>query len=509
MDRFDDIWKDRFNEEDLPVDDWNTPDDEVWKGILPHVAPQKKEKKRRWWWLWFEVGSLLLIAIVLLLLPSQSDVAVISQDSNQRGVTEISTTATTTSTNDPNIVSTGVNTFNGKNNSSVQSSKSRMESETISVNVSPSNEADVPNGSNVNTLLQMSVYTKRISDIPISNITIANAEIETKTNLKSNSPGFSTLKIFKETKTTQKPLLSGKNDVNEKLSTSMLPSLEALLQERILPTNLAELELLEIVPPSEGKLALGFSTGAVFWKHRISNNYTTLLSPFDFNYEDGLGWQANLNATYAFNEFFEGIIGFQYEQINTKSGHNSDITYSIDNEVDAMNPLNGYALSLATPYGLSGATFNFIRSQDLAANSADLLVDFHSTHVIKNISIPIGMNIFPFGKKNIWVPSVHLGFGTNYLASISNNIQSIETNHDAIQYDDSGTSTFVSPELEKWHFDYRLGLGVTYQLNSKSSLQLNYDWSRGINPIFKLEDYNTRIDRHHLTLGFRTKLGKP
>ena len=283
--------------------------------------------------------------------------------------------------------------------------------------------------------------------------------------------------------------------------------MEVLLQKRILPIHeLSDLKLLDIDFPSPRKVGFGFSTGALLWKHRVSDNYEDLLRPFDFNYQTGLGWQAILDMKIAFNEFFEGVIGFQYEQINTTSGHNSEITYDLDNEADALNPLNGYALSLATPYGLSGSTFNLIRNRDIGVNSADLLVDFHSTHVIKNISIPVGLNIFPFGKKNLWVSSVHIGFGTNYLASISNNIQSIDTHHDAIQYDDSGSSTFVSPELEQWHFDYRLGLGATYQFNSKSSLRINYDWSRGINPIYKFDDYETRIDRHHISIGLTTRL---
>ena len=488
MDRFDDIWKDRFNEEQLPIGDWNTPDDEVWKGILPHVEP-KKEKKRRWWWMWFGIGNLLVLVAIVFLSQNKNE-TVLSQDVKSNEISE-----TSEPTNyDSNIVRTGVDMSEVASSSTQsQSTSPTIDTEIISVNVPPSN--------NIKTKFQKSIYISASKDV----FQQKNIITDTEKAIKLNSPESSTFK-FLETNNGLEISLDGKNEVIDKLSWSMLPSLEMLLQKRILPThNLPELKLLDIDFPSERKIRFGFSTGAVFWKHRISNNYTELLDPFDFNYEDGLGWQANLEMKIPFLKIFEGTIGFQYEQINTKSGHNSDVPYSLDNEMNG-NPLNGYALSLATPYGLSAATFNFIRTQDIGANSADLLVDFHSTHVIKNISIPVGLNIFPFGKKNKWVPSAHIGFGTNYLADISNNIQSIDTNHDAIQFDDSGTSTFVSPELEKWHFDYRLGLGVTYQINSESSFQLNYDWSRGINPIFKFEDYNTRIDRHYISMGFSTKL---
>jgi len=33
MDRFNDIWKNRFNAEEVPVDDWSSPGDAVWSSI--------------------------------------------------------------------------------------------------------------------------------------------------------------------------------------------------------------------------------------------------------------------------------------------------------------------------------------------------------------------------------------------------------------------------------------------------------------------------------------------
>jgi len=225
------------------------------------------------------------------------------------------------------------------------------------------------------------------------------------------------------------------------------------------------------------------------------------LSPFDFNYQDSWGWQTNFSLNFELNNYADAFVGLQFDQVKTTSGHNSELQYNVLEEENPSDPLNGYALSLATPYGLSGATFNFNRGQNLAANEVDLVVDFNSEHLIRNWSLPIGTAIYPLGKKRKFIPSATIGFGINYLAQITNKIQSIETHHDAIQYDDSGTSTFVSPDLEKWHFDYRLGLNAKYELKRNLHLQLNYDWTRGLNPIFKFENYETKIDRHQISLG--------
>jgi opacity protein-like surface antigen len=108
--------------------------------------------------------------------------------------------------------------------------------------------------------------------------------------------------------------------------------------------------------------------------------------------------------------------------------------------------------------------------------------------------------VYPIGRKQLFTPAVTLGFGFNYLSSIANSVNYIETNHDAIQYDAEG-SVFAQPSINNWHYDIRLGLGFQYRLNTYLQVQLSYDWTRGLNPIFQQEAYETRIDRHHLSVG--------
>jgi opacity protein-like surface antigen len=260
-----------------------------------------------------------------------------------------------------------------------------------------------------------------------------------------------------------------------------------------------------ILPDSKSRKVnrffLGVEAGATLWNHKISKDYTSDLALFDFNYQNSWGWQTSVSLGYNLNQYIGVIANFQYDQIETTSGHNSNLKYSIQEEQGINNPLNGYALNLATPYGLSGATFNFNRSQTLATDEVNLVVDFSSRHSIKNFSLPIGTVIYPFGRSKRIIPTLSVGFGLNYLAQITNKIQSIETHHDHIKYDDSGSATFVSPVLEKWHFDYRLGLGLKYKLRKGLHLQIKYDWVKGVSPIFKQNIYETRISRHQVSLG--------
>ncbi|MFK7774796.1 MAG: autotransporter outer membrane beta-barrel domain-containing protein [Saprospiraceae bacterium] len=478
MDRFDDIWKNRFNEEDFSDSDWNTPDEDVWEGILPHVDPEKD--KRSLWMIWLGLGigiSILLISI--LTLNKNSQISTNELDSFGTLISETTEPSNTITTN-------GIgNNISNPNQEPLTNKSTQIINEALTINVSPTKTNKINSS---NTYLKSKTQT-------VFNSTISTDLTPTEINSERN--GTSTLSTSKKLENVI--LEDGmKNKIFEENLIS-IPSLNMFLSvdNFVHPIHISP----EFETKDKRMFSFGFRTGATFWKHRISNDYTSDLSPFDFNYQDGLGWQASFSLNYELNNYFDVFANLQYEQVKTTSGHNSNLTYSVLEEDNSSDPLNGYALSLATPYGLSGATFNFNRGQALASDEVNLLVDFNSEHMIRNLSIPVGVAIYPFGKNQKFIPSARLGFGVNYLAQISNKIQSIETHHDAIQYDDSGSSTFVSPDLEKWHFDYRLGLGLKYELQRNLHLQVNYDWTRGLNPIYKFENYETRIDRHQVSIG--------
>lgn len=475
MDRFDDIWKNRFNEEDISDSDWNTPDENVWEGIIPHVVPEKD--KRSFWMIWFGLGVISILLISIFTLNKNNQTTSIKTDSFGTLISD-STESTYKIIDIEKKAST-------PNKEVLKNKSTQVLNETLAVNVSPRNPIIISSNatylkSETKPVFNSNILTDLISS-EISSVRNENSTLTITKNLENVI-----LKDGMKNKTFEENLIS-------------VPSLDLFLS---LDNSVHPIQISPEFEPKKNKgFLLGFKAGTTLWKHRISNDYTSDLSPFEFNYQDTWGWQTSFSLNYELNNYFDLFANVQYEQVKTTSGHNSNLTYSTLEEENPSDPLNGYALSLATPYGLSGATFNFNRGQNLASDEVDLLVDFNSEHLIKNLSLPIGVAIYPFGKKQKFIPSATLGFGVNYLAQISNKIQSIETHHDAIQYDDSGSSTFVSPDLEKWHFDYRLGLGLKYELQRNLHLQINYDWTRGLNPIYKYQNYETRIDRHQISLG--------
>ncbi|MEM6964833.1 MAG: hypothetical protein AAF573_08720 [Bacteroidota bacterium] len=484
MDRFDDIWKNRFNEEEFPVGDWNTPDEMIWNGITKEIAPKKD--KRRLLWFWLSVGLILILLLSAILLGgSKSSSEVISEKEYGTLISEGSNNSNGIVRLDRDDITAG----DAVNNANAESQR-----QNIVVNISPTENFDKPNVGNIGSVDNSAKLAKRRA--AISNSTFKSpvpnfhqegmiAEIQSK-----EIAGIESVKLN---------LLSSDQLIANSLSTK----LAMLMSNEVAPlsTDVEPVTIFNEEKKATGKFVFGVQSGAVHWVHRISNTYTSDLDPFDFNYKNTWGWQTNLNLNFSINERFDLFTGLQYERVVTQSGHNSILSYDVASEPDPSNPLNAYALSLATPYGFADANFNFNRTQDVSSDIVDLGVDFHSQHLIQNLSLPVGATFYPVGRNNKLMPTVSAGLGINYLVSIRNDIDRIETHHDAIQYDDSGSSNFVQPDVNQFHLDYRVGAGLNYSTNRGWNLQINYNWARGINPIFQQDNYDTRIDRHHLSLG--------
>ena len=219
----------------------------------------------------------------------------------------------------------------------------------------------------------------------------------------------------------------------------------------------------------------------------------------DSNYTDQWAWQIEGSIEYLINDFVGIKTGLQYQRIQNNSGHNSPLAYDPNAESDS-GATNDYALSLATPYGLAPAAFSFSRQDEIGTDAVDLLVDFNSKHTIHNLSVPLGLSIYPLGQRGRWIPELTGAFGLNYILGLDNEIESIQTNHDAIRFEKE-TAALNKQEMEAWHYDLRIGAGLSHRLTNTWELRFQYQWMYGIQPVFQLDAYATRIDRHLLSFG--------
>jgi opacity protein-like surface antigen len=468
MDRFDDIWKNRFNEGDAPIGDWNTPDDDlVWEGIAPHI-PQK-DKRRRYIWLWWAIGLLMLtllgwVAAKQIFASEGADVKNVK--------------------NQPIIEATDLN------------ERTNLMGITLNKDKAESNDNNFTN---------------------IKNQATASLEIAAKANVASNEKSKKTISTAqKYTRIERNRQLSNISSTaaNEKITDKIIEikkqrNINDLSKVPFLDlNNLAQKNMLNstinCLPSDEddhekSKTALSVNAGAVYWQHKISDQYASDLSPFDFNYGDDWGWQTSLLATIDINDYLTPYVGIQYESVSVTSGHNSELNYSTASEQGTNT--NEYTQNLATPYGLSEATFRLDRDENFGEEMTDLTVDFKSKHQIQNWSMPFGLRVYPMGKKQRIQWNASVGMGINYLSSIQNSLDNVDTHHDFIQYSVDSPAIFNSPTIEQWHYDVRLGTGLDYFINNNLKVNFQYNWSKGLNPVFQQGDYATKINRHQLSIG--------
>ncbi|MEM8907757.1 MAG: hypothetical protein AAGD05_07920 [Bacteroidota bacterium] len=505
MDRFDDIWKNRFNEEQLPEDEWINPGEEVWAQIADQIEPRPR-KRRRWIFWLFSLGLVALLSAGWFVWPNSEQRLTEQMEEKSRYVSTNLPTAKT------NLSSTA-------NDSEEQQSTVSTIAPTVTLVQSQSklSTADEP----VATPANIREVSATASSVPASVGHPSIIKQQSITTYNNDRKVFSRFSGSEERVT----LRTTKSSIPAQLTTPNNQNHSLLFEKTFdagieLPTlfaaNLPTTSAWEApqgayqvdwpLPKTHLPIQISLNAGAVYWQHRITEAFQNDFAPFDFNHTDNWGWQVNLGLEIPINSFLGVYTGLQYEQVQVRSGHNSELAYEVVNE-PAEQAKNDYALSLATPYGLTPAEFSFIRTQGLNSEAVNLLVDFESKHLLRNLSIPLGLSIYPMGRKHRIVPVLRAGIGVNYLAGIQNDLNFIQTNHDAISFvKETATVEQQTPYLNRWHLDYRVGLGLNYSLNQNMQVQLNYNWSRGINPIYELNNHATRIDRHFFSVGIQQLL---
>ena len=468
MDRFDDIWKNRFNEgENLP-EDFGTPDDSVWKEIEQSIEAKPKRKG----WLWWLVGMGIFIILFAFLSSkafNKPDIHFSDQSPSQ-----------------PQLISALNEDFGKKNKERKINTEVVLPSEktnrTVSINSKtkkerPSQKAD-------NQFVINEVLVKEFVQTP---------------NISANEMALSENvdEVFDDEKLTEN--LTSQSDLPQIPTLAILQNELSFLEFRS-SIDLPNFSVAKVIEPiqTNSKFSVAPVVGGVFWRHRISEQYTSDLSDFEFNYSDEVGWTSGLKLGMSVGQYFEISTGLQFSQIEVASGHNSEIGY--DPNLENGNNSNNYDdLVLATPYGLTPASFVLNRNSDVGSDEVPLKVDFFSGHTITNFSAPIEIKFSPYGKKRTWQPYVGIGAGFNYISRIQNQIKNIDTHHSAITFDQS-TQSFSNSEIKKTFYDLRGSAGLGYHFSNKNQLNFNYSYARGLNAVFELQQYSTAIDQHYFTI---------
>ena len=489
MDRFDDIWNNRFNSEDLPSEEWSMPDDKVWSSISQEISIE--EKKRPWWMFWLTGLVLLIVTVCVLGLKIDKDEVselsrpVVSSASISQVVSDEKDAQPTNKVQDLTEEIKSAETYKIKEARNTPKVKESEKATKIQKTFFRSINRQGPKESvNFFSIKSKTIFSSSEVKDSFNKPAINKGQVKTginlvsQNNLEKEKNDFKTLLPLTLLKGLVLPKVDQNLDLSEKLKLNSY--------NKQLNTDL-----------SNKHFNLSVNAGLQFWSHKVSETYLGDLSPFEFTHTDNTGWTAGLNLEYEISKKISLFLHPNYEQVITSSGHNSNLEYKLNEEQENSN---NYNLNLATPFGFSEADFFLLRLSDISENNVDLLVDFTSEHTIRNIALPLGIkvNLFDVKRLNAFVT---LGGAVNHILEIKNSIKNIHTNHSAFVYQNQGTSSYMKADVNKWHFDVRAGLGLDYSLLDNLKISLAYNYIKGLNPIFELNDYKTKVDRNQFQIG--------
>ena len=508
MDRFDDIWRNRFSEGTHPEEEWNTPDGDLWDSIATDLPIHNDRRRPKLWW--WSAGLVLAGLVAFYWWYGGREAQGAIDNSLQNWTVEERLESSPAGDHKPLLATEQLPGAMIPANNDASQTVATPQASTPVDPVRPAAPATTTS-------------TTTSTDIITSKLTIANNSITATTTVESN---FSPSSARQLTSGVDTEARTSEGEPKKARAFSTTPELVKAAPAPIPPVDLNPLAALTthlpvpayalksevLVPPASTPdfIRVTDFVGATFWQHRINEEYRDDLAPFDFNYTDAWGWQAGVQVAWDWNERLSLFTGFQYEKVQVRSGHNSELVYDPNQERVNNSASNEYTMDLATPYGPTEAQFRFNRETAGQASLADpvnLLVDFQSQHRIQNLSVPLGLQVFPLGRSGRWLPSATIGLGVNYLLDLENGIESIETNHDLIRHDGAQGPTALQSDFNNWHLDYRLGLALNYKLLPNLQLALMGDWTSGTQAIFTQDDYETRVDRYHLSLGLVKTFG--
>ncbi len=294
-------------------------------------------------------------------------------------------------------------------------------------------------------------------------------------------------------------LASKKQDL---LSDSKIKSLDPLM---ILPLSFdeeASFNVDDITPYLYDKRNHAFSFGFAytFWNFTLNQNYLAALSPADFSYQQGRGYQMHVAYDKKIAHRLSWVTSLSLEKITYESGHNSSVNYELANE--DLNLQNRFSLNMASPLGFLGSEVTVQRlNQDLTQNQNDLVLDLHNSH--KNYNVDINSAIaFNFIDRNRFKAAFQMGLGFNHLFGLQNELTQVNIT----ETDFKSVSTSITSNQENIFASRpyaNIGMRLNKSINRNFALTLEYGYKKDLRAIYSNADFSTRLSRHLLQSSVR------
>lgn len=242
-------------------------------------------------------------------------------------------------------------------------------------------------------------------------------------------------------------------------------------------------------------------SGFSYWDYSLNNNYKRLLKPADFDFTNGKGYFAALQAQKTLNEKFSVIGNLGFETVYSKSGHNSIFDYDPLNE--DSEAISSFDIKMASTMGFIDANVQVLRQNDVSIDATAVTIDLNNKHKISSIDLSAYL-LAKLLTVNNFNASVSLGLGVAQIVKVKNELASFTT---SLQKLSPHKSTIVAnqADLNKTRSFIGFGIYLNHQIDATNNLFINYSFKSDLNALYKSGEFSTFLNKHNIGLGYHKK----
>ena len=471
----DNIWKDRFNETSLNNEEWLEPNPEVLDNIMHAVEPRKKRPLILW----------ILFGLALLLLILMGSMNFMSAKAENTSVQE-------------EVKQHAEQRFDERQKTiakeKIDASTDKVAEEISNSNTQNTSINDKAIASNSNASVK--TYNRTRNGLKPK----VQEDLESlKEQSVSNDATAASEQISHMGTATAQDHIEGFEQIKD------IDELQRIAGQLVWLAETPEVDM-ALSPVSIEKEAfepiavLSVGGGFGLWNFNLNSNYQTALDPADFYHDRGESVGLNIEYEKSLGSRLAVVFSAAYSEMTLNSGHNSSINYDPNNE-DA-NQDNHFNLTMASPIGFmqSDVVINR-RSSSTQAN--DIVVDLHNRHDIRSIDLGVAMRYKLFASKTFEL-NTDIGIGINRLIKSTNVLEYCGVDNPEYVYS-SGMVTSEPENIQKTSLVSDLGIMARYALGNDFFIQSGVHYKSHFTPIYKENDFSTRVNRIQIALQFAKK----
>jgi len=470
---FKDIWEDVLSETDLKKQDWLKPEASTLEGVMNEIQAGKKKRDKLWLFVLF--GLALIVVSFLTFSKSTSNLWTESQQTNIEEKYDHSPLKEEIYID--NGLSVSDPTADPNQQLQLQPQQPDLPKPKVFASTIELNQAR----------LSTNLYERRNGSEMSSKIG-SNSSINWK-NASPSVDGPSSLLIDEIVKPTQLASLL--------ILDTTVPFLKSKSRDFVISNEMSTKSETNRLNGSIISILLGLNNSNL----NLNPNYNFALEPADFFKESRIDHQIGLLYEKQLFQRWNLSLGLQYLSRSLNSGHNSDITYDLNNEIQEAN--NDFDLTLATPYGFMRSSHIISRTNDDVQSTTVLGSDFKSRHRTKELifNASVSLNLLDHEAFSI-APLV--GFSFNKVLSNQHELIVANTNHSAFEFTQSAIE---SPEigLRTYYLSAIGGLDIRYELSARHQLGLLFLHREALTPLYEQDDYSSYSSSQEFNLIFGYK----